>query len=402
MLRRSYALLRPPPASCLLSAAALPRRLVQQRCGSGGRHCAVAERDRVATAAGRHPSRRSTLAGGRRARRRPHAARALQQPQRLPSSTEGRQAECREQKGRVSVAQPSPPPAYRCLCPSHCCSLLLLHCSSSVLQQLRDRLKRCSVSVLLCAGGVDAELQSVCSSLSIAVLSAVPRPALDAVSRLSGAAAVPELSRLDSRHLGRAAISLTHHSSSSHRSGQRSHSAAEGGQHATPHLLLSSPRSATDSCGALSVSVLSAQPSPALSRAFSSHFWRCLNRIRNARRDGWRVWKGGGETELEWLRCSLAAAQEPQRDGDGSGGGRQAVAEAFAAVLRSVLTRSMLNAGCDQQQAERSIQTSAALTAAAGRRPSQQPPLPPACPPLPQPAALLRCPAAVCGSEALR
>ena len=216
-------------------------------------------------------------------------------------------------------------------------------------------MKLCGVSLLLCSGAVDSALLTLCASNGILVLSCVPQPSLDACQRLSNAVDVASLDYLLPSYVGRARCRLLAPGWGLYHSAQRtSHRPTDAGD--SCQLLLcpiaeAQPRTA--------VSVLSSHSSTALCHQFSFHFWHGLHRVRNAAQDRWRLWKGGGATEVEWIRHlaahSVGEAETEQGDLDAdpdAGLYRPLVADLFADVLRSYLTRCVCNTDVSQSRAE--------------------------------------------------
>ena len=219
-----------------------------------------------------------------------------------------------------------------------------------------ERLRSCGVSIVLCSGTVDGPLLSLCASLHTLVLSCVPQRSLDAIQRLSRTRAVADVVHLLPFHIGHARCRLLDRGWSLHHSAERTaHRPTDAG--AAYQLLFSPPplpsRSHLRSMAA--VSVVSSHSSVAQCHQFTFHFWHALHRVRNAARDGWRMWRGGGATEVEWIRyLSSSQAVDEGEEGEVEEAAlfRPLVRFALAAVLRSVVVQCLVNTGCTANRAE--------------------------------------------------
>ena len=259
----------------------------------------------------------------------------------------------------------------------HCVDGCSLHCwrCSLCVSVLRDcaLLRACGVSAIVCVGSVDAVVSSACWSFRLAVLSCVSERSVAQLSSLTGATLLPHPSYITKKHVGRAVLSVV-----------------ESGwmDDASDRLLLSPPRprrtaaatESTSSPAAVSrppmLCVLSRHSNAASSAQFVSRVWSCLARLRNASRDGWRAWRGAGETEVACIRqlvsdrqqalAALAQQQQPTM----AALCRPLVLEAWIDSLRQLLRLATLNTGCTQTQTDAILQSSAQHSTALSRAPT--------------------------------
>ena len=223
---------------------------------------------------------------------------------------------------------------------------------------LRDcaLLRRCGVRVVVCVGSVDALVSSACAESRLAVLSCVSERTVSRLSGVTGATLLPHARTAAPALVGRAAASLVQ---------------AGWADESSERLLLSPVPSSTpqsDQPAAASVCVLSRHPSAAHSAQFDSAVWSCLCRLRNARRDGRRAWRGGGETEIECIRQlvldrqeTLARLSSQQQPIGLAALCRPLALDAWIDSLRQLLRLTLLNTGCTQQQADSIAHSSARL-----------------------------------------
>ena len=225
----------------------------------------------------------------------------------------------------------------------------------SVVRRVVELLRCCDVSIVLCSGSVEGPLLSLCASIGVLVLACVPQRLLDAIHRLAHALDVADIEYLLPSHIGRARCRLLEQGWSLHQSAQRTaHRPTDAG--ATCQLLFSPCHSSPSHPRAMPpTSVLSSHSSIAGCHGFTFHFWHALHRVRNAARDGWRMWQGGGATEVEWIRhLSSGESADEGEEGEVEDAAlyRPLVTAALIEVLRSVVVQCIVNTGCARSRAE--------------------------------------------------
>ena len=171
------------------------------------------------------------------------------------------------------------------------------------------------------------------------------------LSILSGATLLPHPSRISTAHVGRATMSVVE----------------RGWADDASDRLLLSPPTALSAQGAVlnrppAICVLSCHSSSAASNHFVSAVWTRLARLRNASRDGWLAWRGGGETEVRCIQQLLCDRQEALADIARQQQQRQQpsiaalcrppVLDAWIDSLRQLLTHTVLNIGCTHAQTD--------------------------------------------------
>ena len=216
------------------------------------------------------------------------------------------------------------------------------------MQHAVERLQLLQVSLLLCTGVVDSPLLTLCASHAILVLSCVPNRVLDGCRRLSLAIDVPHVDHLSPSHVGLARGRLLDSGwTLQHSAARTSHRATDEG--AACQLLLCP---AAAGRGPTVMSVFSSHATVALSHQYTFQFWHGLHRVRNAARDGWRLWRGGGATEVEWIRHLQSDSLGDAVEGTDVELYRPLVVTAFVEVLRRLVTQCVTNVGVGLQQAD--------------------------------------------------
>jgi hypothetical protein len=179
------------------------------------------------------------------------------------------------------------------------------------LARLLRRLQSLQVGLVLAKGSISKPVLSHLRSAGIVCLECVNLAQLDAVSRLAVAPAVALLDEVGAAHVGRARVKLQHvgwdaelvHRNVVRQMERENDSAA---RHSSVHKLLVSPEEDDGGLQAgdatLHLTLLSSHSTALHAHVWSTSFWNCLCRLRQALRDG-AVLRGAGAVERTWIRA---------------------------------------------------------------------------------------------------